>query len=97
MRNNLDIFQIPRMGEGLALKQRTLPRKKPNTIDLIIRITAAMAFVFLTPHPIRKVCPDAILLRANRGIKPLVTLSFMDYKAEVDSECRISKSGPDIK
>jgi hypothetical protein len=23
--------------------------------------------------------PDAILLRANRGIKPLVILSFMDY------------------
>jgi hypothetical protein len=50
------LFFYPQQGEGLALKQRTLPRKKPNAIDLILRIFASMAFVFLTPLPIRKVC-----------------------------------------
>jgi hypothetical protein len=76
---NRYIFLFPPSGEGACVVQRTLPRKKPDAIDRIILFSAPMASVFLTPLPIRKVCPDAILLRANRGIKPLVTLSFMDY------------------
>jgi hypothetical protein len=75
----LDTSLIPPPGGEACVVQRTLPRKKPDAIDRMILFSAPMASVFLTPLPIRKVCPDAILLRANRGIKPLVSLSFMDY------------------
>jgi hypothetical protein len=58
---DLNNYQISLQGEGLAFTKRTLPRKKPDAIDLICRNCASMAFVFSTPHPMRKVCHDKIL------------------------------------
>jgi hypothetical protein len=72
-------FFIPQLGEGLAFAKRTLPRKKSNTIELTIRFFASMAFVFLTPLPIRKVYHDKFFLASEFVVKPLVTHSFMDY------------------
>jgi hypothetical protein len=67
------------MGEGLAFAKRTLPRKKPNAIGLIIRLFATMAFVFLTPLPMRKVCHDKFFLPSEFVVKPPAAPSFMDY------------------
>jgi hypothetical protein len=66
-------------GGGACVVQRTLPRKKPNTIDRIIFIFASMVFVFLTPLPMRKVCHDKFFLSSEFVAKPPATLSFMDY------------------
>jgi hypothetical protein len=72
-------YLISHLGEGLAFAKRTLPRKKPNAIALIIHISPSMAFVFLTPLPMRKVCHDKFFLSSEFVVKPPATPSFMDY------------------
>jgi hypothetical protein len=67
-------------GGGACVVQRTLPRKKPNTIIAIFTGFASMVFVFLTPHPMRKVCHDKFFLTSEFVVKPPATLSFIECK-----------------
>jgi hypothetical protein len=46
------------MGEGLAFAKRTLPRKKPNTIDHFFIFIRSNGTCLFTPLPIRKVYHD---------------------------------------
>ncbi|HEX2958711.1 MAG TPA: hypothetical protein VHO70_17885, partial [Chitinispirillaceae bacterium] len=55
------------------------PAKSQMPLLSLVHISAAMAFVFLTPLPMRKVWRDAFLLSSECASKPLVTLSYMDY------------------
>jgi hypothetical protein len=72
-------FLNPPFGGVACLVQRTLPCKSQMPLIAEFIFFAPMASVFLTPLPRRKVCPVFRFSYANRGIKPLLALSFMDY------------------